>query len=438
MSASSIAETTDDPLWVRQFGSAGHDSAQSIAVDSGSVYIGGDVTETLPGQVSAGARDAFVRKYDLAGSEQWTRQFGTPQDDSVSGVAVSTRGVYLAGYTAGALAGQSTAGGDDSFVRAYDTTGNELWTRQFGSDATDRAAQVASHDAALYVVGDTYGALPGQTNISQQGSSDAFVRKYDLAGNDLWTRQFAISDTTWGSAIAVDETGVYVTGSWRQRGGESHVFVRKYDLDGNLLWTSQFGSDAQDLPASIAVTEWGVAVVGNTFGTLPGQRSAGHVDAFVQGFDQAGNELWTRQFGTDTSDSATAVVADGPGIYVAGTTWGELLADRSYGASDLFVRGFDQAGNELWTRQWGSGAEDRTHAIAANESGLYLAGLTGNILPGQSSAGLSDAFAIKYDRRAPSWRNQLRNGGFEAGKVKWHFYSDSQGYFTTAMPGFGS
>ncbi|MCB0062601.1 MAG: hypothetical protein KDE19_10820, partial [Caldilineaceae bacterium] len=249
------AEATDAPLWMRQFGSSGHDGAQSIAVDSGSVYVGGDVAETLPGQVGAGARDGFVRKYDLAGNEQWTRQFGTPQDDAVSGVAVSTKGVYLVGYTAGTLPGQSTAGGDDIFVRAYDTTGNELWTRQFGSDAADRAAQVASHDSDLYVVGYTDGALPGQTKTSQEGSSDTFVRKYDVAGNPIWTRQFTISDTSWGHAITVDKTGVYVAGSWRQRGGGSHVFVRKFDVEGKLLWTSQFSSEAQDLPASIATVD---------------------------------------------------------------------------------------------------------------------------------------------------------------------------------------
>ena len=37
------------------------------------------------------------------------------------------------------------------------------------------------------MVGLTRGALPGQTHL---GKSDAYVRKYDGDGDELWTRQF--------------------------------------------------------------------------------------------------------------------------------------------------------------------------------------------------------------------------------------------------------
>ena len=64
----------------------------------------------------------------------WTRQFGSPAQDEVYGIAVDAAGIYVAGVTPGTmpglLPGQTTAGGTDIYVRKYDHAGNVLWTRQ--------------------------------------------------------------------------------------------------------------------------------------------------------------------------------------------------------------------------------------------------------------------------------------------------------------------
>ena len=47
----------------------------------------------------------------------WTKQFGTSDGDSAWGVAVDTSGnVYVAGFTEGALPGQTSAGERDVFL----------------------------------------------------------------------------------------------------------------------------------------------------------------------------------------------------------------------------------------------------------------------------------------------------------------------------------
>src|SRR5262249_33873006 len=90
--------------WLQQFGTfrvAHADIAYSVTSD-GSVYIAGQVGGYLPGETSAGGFDSFLRKYDTAGNELWTRQFGTsPSDgngfDVIHGIAVDDTGVYVAG-----------------------------------------------------------------------------------------------------------------------------------------------------------------------------------------------------------------------------------------------------------------------------------------------------------------------------------------------------
>src|SRR5439155_1266491 len=138
-------------------------------------------------QTSAGGVDAFLRKYDAAGNTLWTRQFGTSADDLADAVAVDGTGVYMAGFTGGTLPGQTSAGGVDAFLRKYDSSGNVLWTRQFGTSAYDSAVAIAADGTSVYVAGFTGGTLLGQTSA---GGYDAFLRKYDSSGNVLWTRQF--------------------------------------------------------------------------------------------------------------------------------------------------------------------------------------------------------------------------------------------------------
>ena len=61
--------------------------------------------------------DALVRKYDSTGEELWFRQFGSPGDDSGSSVAIDEEGeVYVAGHTHGAMPGQTHSGKQDAFV----------------------------------------------------------------------------------------------------------------------------------------------------------------------------------------------------------------------------------------------------------------------------------------------------------------------------------
>jgi hypothetical protein len=76
-------------------------------------------------------------------------------------------GVYVFGAVSGALPGQTYAGGpDDVFLRKYDPAGHELWTRQFGTAGDDfpMAGPVAIDDTGVYVAGWTNGTLPGEAN----------------------------------------------------------------------------------------------------------------------------------------------------------------------------------------------------------------------------------------------------------------------------------
>jgi hypothetical protein len=171
-----------DVEFIRQFGTSDVDSAEDVFADSSGVYVVGFTDNTLPGQTSEGSRDAFIRKYNSDGDEIWTRQFGTSDNDEARGVSVDSSGVYVAGVTTGTFQGESSAGDTDIFVRKYNSDGDEIWTRQFGSSEFDFINNGVSVDSSgVYVAGQTSGTLPGQTS---EGDEDAFLAKLSIDDDD--------------------------------------------------------------------------------------------------------------------------------------------------------------------------------------------------------------------------------------------------------------
>ena len=76
--------------------------------------------------------------------EEWTDQFGSVDDSNDFSHAIDSDGnVYIVGIAEGALAGQTSAGGYDAFLKKYSSEGSEIWTRQFGTAGTDSAYSVA-------------------------------------------------------------------------------------------------------------------------------------------------------------------------------------------------------------------------------------------------------------------------------------------------------
>jgi len=143
--------------------------------------VTGGTSGGLDGNTSAGSTDLFVVKYNSSGTKQWTKQLGTRDTDYANGVATDSSGnVYVTGTTNGGLDGNTNAGGSDLFVVKYNSSGTKQWTKQLGSSSRDYDYGVATDSSRnVYVSGDTYGGLDGNTSA---GNADLFVVKYNSSG----------------------------------------------------------------------------------------------------------------------------------------------------------------------------------------------------------------------------------------------------------------
>lgn len=397
---SAAVEDSAGVAWTRQFGSDLDDGAMGVAVDATGVYVAGFTRGVISGQVGAGGQDGFVRKYDAAGNVLWTRQFGTSSWDGAGWIAVDASGVYVTGETAGALPGQSNAGAIDVFVRKFDAAGSEVWTRQFGSSDNDYVGGIAVDASGLYVAGRTEGALPSQTNV---GAVDGYVRRFTTDGEPVWTRQFGTTGFDDASDITLHTTGAYVAGGTtgafpgHSNTGEIDGFVRKYDTAGQDVWTRQFGSIGIDYASGASGHASGIYVAGIAEGALSGPEGS-DIDevGFVRRYTSDGAEVWTRRFVSNGVGAGVGVAVSDSGVYLTGTTDRDLPGETGFGDIDGFVRKYDKAGNGIWADQFGTTWYDYSTDVAVANSGVHLAGITRGEFPGQTSAGGQDAFVRTY------------------------------------------
>jgi len=249
-----------EELWARRFGTRGRDVAFGVAADGeGNAYIVGQTEGILPGQTRSGRPDAFVRKYDPTGEEQWTDQFGSPENAGLSGatsVVVDEEGSVL-------VEGIFPVGRDlEGFLRKYSDTGDVLWTSGFGPGGGYTGTGVAAADTA------------GNIYVGQFG----ILRKYASGGSQLWSRPVELDRI---EGVAVDAMGnVYVTGLQEGIGLQKDGgFLHKYDPSGVLLENRDLNIA---IPQSIAIDmEGNVYLAGIVQSGLLVPASEGQGGAFV-------------------------------------------------------------------------------------------------------------------------------------------------------------
>jgi hypothetical protein len=265
-----------------QFSPGIDDYPDAMAGNASDLLVAGRTNAGL-----AGPTDAFLSKRDSTGAELWTRTIVTSGKDSGGATAFDTTGNgYIAGLTAGSLSGSTNAGGDDIFVARYNAAGDRTLLKQFGTNSHEFANDMkVDASGNIYLTGTAEGSLGGQFHA---GGKDAFVMKLDSNGNVLWTRFFGGGLDDESNGIGLDGLGnLWIGGSSRStfeghtNAGLYDAFVARYDSAGNLLGSTWFATSGNDTIEGLALGFGGAAfVTGSTTGTL-GASNFGDADVFV-------------------------------------------------------------------------------------------------------------------------------------------------------------
>lgn len=341
-------------------------------------------------------------------------------------------------------------GGEDIYIVKYDPAGALLWALSVGGTSGNDWANAIALDADNHVVitgrfaSDSMDCDPGVQPfyIHNAGVTDAYVAKYDSAGNFL--NAFCIGGTNMemGNAIETDSSNnIIVCGymfssnvdfdpsaaSWPlSSAGSGDAFVAKYDSAGVLLFAFRIGGSGSEEARDVAIDRDGnILITGNfqtpTMDFNPGPATnnvacSGSDDAYVAKYSPGGAYLWAFKIGAVSNQLGEGIAVDSSNhVYVTGVFSPSVDFDpgaatymlTSNGSGDGFLASYDSTGAFVFAFGFGGTLLDEGWDLDVSEQQEvlvtgFLWGGTVDLDPGPgtflvSTYGNFDLFCAKYD-----------------------------------------
>jgi len=486
--------------WIARFGGSNSEQANCVCALADGIVVGGLYISTyvtvydasgsafgmtLDNSNTTAVGEGYLIKYtDTAApltlplaQNRWVAQQSSAGTDWVQGVTTLTNGTVVAvGYytstltmynAAGTAFGTtlSNAGGNDAFLVAYNSFGAVTWTAKVSGTGSEQLYAVATlNDGGIVVCGQSasstltaYNAVGTAfgTTLSNAGTTDAFLVKYNLSGVVQWiARASGTSDENAVAACATQDGGLVVSGmmlsssftAYHATGaafgttltnsGSNDAWLAKYNTSGTVQWIARLGGTLADYIYGVCcLSDGGVVVAGNYASTtLTAYNASGSAfgttltnsttsDAFLAKYSTAGVVQWVARLSGSAVDTINAVcgMTDGGVAVVGNWNAGILTAYHATGTAfgttlpapsnnDVFVAKYNTSGTVQWiTRMSGTG-HDYAHAICAMlDGGIAVAGIySSTILTSYNADGSAfgttllnfgnyDAYIASYD-----------------------------------------
>lgn len=384
------------------FGTDKNDYALSLALDSeGNIYMVGNTEGNLDGEINSGEQDIFLTKFDSYGNKLWTKLYGTEKTDYGRFVKVDSSGnIYITGYTEGDFDGNGNKGGLDVVLMKLDKDGETEWIRQIGTEGADLGSSIVFDNSEnIYIFGYIEGSYDGNPYF---GNIDAFAAKFSYAGTLTWFKQWGSENYDSAAIAAFHDGQIYIPGfsggdisGTGYLSGVSDAFLTKMDADGNISWTKQLGADGPDAAYSLQFdSDSNIFVCSMTEGATDSERSIS-----VTKLNNDGSLDWIESWGSGYMTAGNYMISDGLGnFYISGLANNDLDGYKNTGEADIFLIKLSGSGEKMWTKLFGSDQWDSSYASLVDLYGnLYLTGFTGGDLDGEINSGGYDIFLTKFN-----------------------------------------
>ncbi|MDT8412017.1 MAG: T9SS type A sorting domain-containing protein [Vicingaceae bacterium] len=328
---------------------------------------------------------------------QWAKIGGSSGKDAGNDIAVDTQGnIYVLGEYRDANFSIGTftlvnAGDNDIFLAKYNPSGQVIWVKSINGQASDFAAKLLiDKNNDIYVSGGFLSPTLtiGTTTLTNSGSTNFFVAKYDNNGQVIWVKNSSNSSINGGFAAIDNDLNSYSIVRT-----PTVVALEKRNVSESLNWSKSIttsGSISSPQLRDIYVNETGVYFTGDFFGdsltigtfTLANSNSVNSNDMFVAKLDTSGNVIWLKNGINPSGDFGTAVNVDNNGnLYALGNFASEITFDsfvlNSNGEGDLFLVKYNPSGQVLWAKNAGGIYTDWVNDLVLDQSGgVYIIGET--------------------------------------------------------------
>ncbi|MBK9481665.1 MAG: T9SS type A sorting domain-containing protein [Bacteroidetes bacterium] len=306
--------------------------------------------------LTKGSSDIIILKYDTNNNIMFTSNIGNINGEGLSnnnGVVVDDLNNYIItgsynstwtnnypNYNLVFGSDTITSTTQDIFIAKYDSFGNSIWVKSFGSLDEDGISSVDYSNHNFYILGG------GGNNINLGGVilsypinyySKCFMVKLNNDGYTCWAKKFGSSDIPGGfgyvkptSIVNIDEK-IYFTGHANSQnqnvflfdGGStlngtglgSETFIACYDTTGNFKWNKLLNTQNIEYLTQLLTDSFsGIIGVGNI-------GSNSFTDAGVCSYDSNGNFNWLVGGGGMSTDVGSGIALDSHGkIFIVGGT----------------------------------------------------------------------------------------------------------------------
>ena len=308
-------------------------------------------------------------------------------------------------------------GGQDIVLVKFDTDGNYVWGKTFGSNGSDQGISIALDHAGNLVICGTYSGTInfGSQSVTSTGSSNnVYVAKFNADGDNLWAFSTSGNGMKNVNSIAIDsDNGIYLTGYYFNNAqlfgynpSGKGAYLVKLNANGAALTlktitsTGSFVNEGKD----IAIDNAGNLLwTGNFNDTSDAEgtslTSLGQQDIYLFKYNSSGNYLWHKTYGGTSADSPTSITIDATnkifltGAYRNSADFGSVTltaADAWY--DDIFVAAMDVNGDVLWAKNTNMTYNFAYSIHAASDDLIYVGGklsadtqIDGVTLPGGMS-----------------------------------------------------
>ncbi len=324
----------------------------------------------------AGDVDFYLVRIDESGEEQWSKTYGSSYDDYGRSIIDTDDGSYLLlGYTE-----DSNENIHNAYLIKIDGGGNIKWERNYCRGAWASAFKILrAHDTGYIIVG-KHGSV---------STSGDMIIKINENGDSLWTQVYSTESMGDNTGICKTSDGGYAIASYDNTSSNSFdLCVIKTDVSGNQEWKRLYGGNREEYGHAIKETNGGDFIIAGTTSSYDSWDQ----DCLLLKINANGDTIWTRMYGGDETDCAKDVVVLSNGnLLLAGGTY-------SFGVHDnIYLIETDQEGNVLFEDNFGGDGDeevDGANFIFMNDYyECILLGITTTF-----GHGWTDVYALKLSK----------------------------------------
>jgi hypothetical protein len=291
----------------------------------------------------------------------WATYFGGKDRDDAEDLAIDNEGnVFIAGYTLSnaAIATKGTfqtfiSGQSDAFIAKFNTAGTLLWSTYYGGYSNELCYGIAlDHSGNPYITGRTSSSTSIATGGAFQtsyngGGFDAFLAKFNSDGTKLlWGTYFGGTGLDFAGAVITDSSGnIYISG---QTGSSSGIatsngyktaynsgidaFLARFSCSGSLQYATYYGGNGDEYQAGMTNTGNGNMYITGTTSSTTGIATSGAYQTALSG---NWKNVYLVKYSLPVSDDAGIRSISSPGTIICEGALPVKIFLKNYGLNAL-------------------------------------------------------------------------------------------------------